>query len=80
MAENTVDVGTFLRGKVKSSIHMPIIFNLRLLTISILLFLYHISATIPSYLTLAVQISYIIYVTLCRPHLRTIDFVRSLCI
>lgn len=59
---------------------MPVIFNIRLALFSVLLFAYHISTTVPSYMTIAIQISYIIYVVLCRPHLRKVDFVRSICV
>ena len=44
LAEAHYDVGTFLKEKLKRSIHMPVIFNIRLILLTILLFFYQLSS------------------------------------
>jgi hypothetical protein len=79
-AESHSDVGSFLRIGIKRSIHMPAVFNIRLFLLSVLLFAYHLTSSIPSYLAIATQIAYLMFVVICRPHNKGYDFFRSLCL
>ena len=79
-AHKNSDVGKFLKKKEKTAIHMPFIFNIRLILIIILLFVYHVSPSAPTYLCLTLLIGYILFIIFCRPHLMKFDLLRSLCI
>lgn len=54
--------------------------SLRLILITILLFVWHSTSTIPQFLILMTQFSYLFYVTFARPHRQSFDFFRSLCL
>jgi hypothetical protein len=79
-AEKNSDVGTFLQKRRNGAVYMPIIFNIRLLAITTLLFLYHVTSAIPAYLALILQLAYTLFVIFGRPHLLAYDFYRSLCL
>lgn len=57
---------------------MPVIFNSRLLLLTIFLFIFHLNTSAPSYLAIVLQITYLLYTIIGRPHLRLIDFIRSI--
>ena len=57
---------------------MPVLFNTRLLLLTFFLFIFHLNTSAPSYLAIILQFAYGFYVIVGRPHLKLIDFVRSL--
>ena len=79
-AKKNSDVGTFLKKKEKTAIYMPMIFNIRLVLLTLFLFVYHINKTAPTYLSLIIIVAYITFVVLCRPHFKPFDLFRSLCL
>ena len=79
-AKKNSDVGTFLKKKEKTAIYMPMIFNIRLVLLTLFLFVYHVNKTAPTYLALIIIVAYIIFVVLCRPHEKPFDLFRSLCL
>ena len=74
------DLGTFFNKDNRIGIYLPIIFNIRLFSITILIFIYHSSQTMPTYLTLILQISYLLFVLIGRPHLKNYDLFRAMCV
>ena len=72
------DVGTFLDQDLTLGVYMPVFFNIRLLLMTSLLFTYHVKGVPSLTLTLILQVGYIIFVILTRPHLRRYDIFRSL--
>lgn len=79
-AEDSPDVGTYLRKHSKSGIYMPIVLSIRTITITVLLFVYHITQDVPQYFIVLVQVSYVLFIIFGRPHKKIFDFVRSLCL
>jgi hypothetical protein len=79
-AEQNPDVGTYFRKHTKVGIYMPIIFNARLIALTSLLFLYHITPTIPSYLIIIIQVGYVLLIVFGRPHKKGLDIFRAFCI
>ena len=80
-AEHNSDVGTYLRRHGMLSIYMPIIFNIRLVVISVLLFVHHLmESEIPTFGIMGVQLVYIMYLLMARPHKKSFDFCRCLVI
>ena len=79
-AEDSSDVNTFVRGNSKAGVYLPIIFNIRLFGLTFAIFLFYISEPISSILLFLFQITYLLFVMTGRPHLRKLDFFRSLCI
>ena len=79
-AEDNPDVGTYFRKHSKMGVYMPIIFTTKLITLTILLFAFHISPTIPSYLIIITQIGYITFILFGRPHKKGFDIVRAACV
>jgi hypothetical protein len=79
-AESSSDVGPFLCRQGKFSIFMPLIFNLRLVLTTVLLFVYlsFSSQILPLSLIMLLQIGYLIYLLLSHPHKRRIDFFRAI--
>ena len=45
---------------------------------TLLLFIFHLNTSAPSYLAIVLQLTYGLYVVLGRPHLRLLDFIRSI--
>ena len=78
--EDNPDVGTFFRKHSKLGVYAPIMFNLRLITISALLYVYHITPTIPSYAIIIAQFGYLTFILFGRPHKKPFDLVRSVCL
>ena len=79
-AEQNPDVGTYFRKHTKIGIYMPIVFNIRLVALTILLFVYHISPTVPSYLLIIIQIGYLLLIVFGRPHKKPLDIGRAICL
>ena len=79
-ARENSDIDTFLKGSTRAGIYMPIIFNCRLILLTILIFVYHVVKTLPSIMIIVLQIIYIFFVLLGNPHLRKFDFIRAICI
>jgi hypothetical protein len=79
IAEENPDIGTYLRKHSKMGIYMPIIFNARLITITILLFAYQITPIFPSYFIIVIQIGYLVFTLFGRPHKKPLDLFRSIC-
>jgi hypothetical protein len=79
-AEDNPDLGTYFRKHTKISLYMPIIFNLRLIAITILLFVYYITPTVPAYMLIIVQLGYFMLILFGRPHKKPIDLVRAVII
>ena len=71
-------MGTFFRKHKKLGIYAPIIFNFRLIALTSLLFAYHFSKNVPSYLIGITQCAYVLFVLIGRPHKRPFDTFRSL--
>lgn len=59
---------------------MPIIFNFRLIAQTSLLFVYHISPTVPSYLIIISQVGYLLLIVFGRPHKKVFDVCRAACL
>ena len=59
---------------------MPVVFNIRLFLLTSLLFTYHLKGIPSLFLTLFLQVGYIIFVVLARPHLKKYDIFRSFCL
>lgn len=76
-AEQNLDVGIYLRSKSKFGVYFPIIFSTRVVLMTLLLFFYHFSPTIPLYLILILQLGFFFFVMLGRPHKRGFDIFRS---
>ena len=72
------DVGVYIRSKSNLGLYMPIIFTIRLILLTILLFSYQYSRVLPSYLLVVVQIGYFFYICLGQPHKRGIDIFRAI--
>ena len=79
-AEDNPDVGTFFRKYSKAGIFAPIVFNIRLVAISTLLFVYHITSNLVSYFIIVIQFGYICFVMFAHPHKKIFDLFRSLCV
>ena len=60
--------------------YMPLIFNLRLIVITALLFAEHYADLAPQYVILALQTGFVLFVLVGRPHKRNVDIVRAICI
>ena len=79
-AERSSDVGTFL-NRNGISIYMPFFFTIRLILITVLLFVHDSTESIvPIYSIMAVQLIYLLYIMISRPYLRSLDYGRSLVI
>ena len=74
------DVGTFFRKHSNMGIYAPIFFNTRLIAVTILLFSFHFSKTVPSYSICILQIGYVLFILFGKPHKKPLDYGRSLCI
>ena len=74
------DVGTYFRKHSNMGVYMPIIFSIRLIALTTLLFAYHLSPVVPSYLIIIVQIGYIAFVAFGRPHKKGFDLFRACCV
>ena len=79
-AEDNSDVNTFVRGNSKVGVYLPIIFNIRLFALTFSIFLFYISEVFSSICLFLFQITYILFVMTGRPHLRKLDFFRSICV
>ena len=79
-AKRNSDVGTFLKKKERTAIYMPVIFNCQLILLTLLLFVYHVNKTAPTYLSLVTITTFIIFVIIYKPHLKKFDLFRSLCL
>ena len=78
--DDNSDIGTYLRSKSKYSPYFPIIFNMKLVVLTILLFIFHISETIPTYAIPSIQMIYILFIIVTRPHKKALDIVRNIII
>jgi hypothetical protein len=76
-ATRSRDLNTFFNYN-KVGMYIPIVFNIRLIAITILLFAYQLSQMVPMVMIFCLQGAYILFVLICRPHLIRFDFVRSL--
>lgn len=80
-ARNNNDVGYFLRSHSNVGVYMPLFFNLRLVVITCLLFVYITTEnTFAAYILLGTQAIYLFYVIIGRPHKKLLDYGRSICI
>lgn len=79
-AEENHDVGTYFRKHSKMGVYMPIIFSIKLITLTILLFAYHMSPMVPSYLIIITQVGYITFILFGRPHKKAFDIIRAACV
>ena len=79
-ADENPDVGTYFRRHTKMGVYMPIIFNIRLFSLTILLFAYHITPTVPSYFVIIIQIGYLLFIIFGRPHKKPFDTFRAGCL
>lgn len=77
-AEESADVGTFFRLHSKLGVYAALIFNLRLVLLTIFIFLNQAVGSMGSYLLIVIQCSYVIFVAFGKPHKKPYDFVRSL--
>lgn len=77
-AEESSDVGTFFRLHSKLGVYAAVLFNLRLVLLTIFIFLNQAVGSVGSYLLIIFQCSYIIFVVFGRPHKKPYDLVRSL--
>lgn len=60
---------------------MPVIFNIKLVVITILFFIYHhVSKTVPQYCIFIVQFAYLLLIIFGRPHKKPVDLARSICL
>jgi len=78
--EQNPDIGTYLRKHSKFGIYMPILFSIRLVLLTTLLFVYHITPTLPSYLIIITQLTYLIFILFGRPHKKPFDLFRAIII
>lgn len=76
-AEQNPDVGTYFRKHSKVGVYLPIIFNIRLIAMTVMFFVYYISPTIPSYLSVIVQLGYFLLILFGRPHKKVFDLFRA---
>ena len=74
------DVGTFFRKHSKVGVYAPLIFNIRLIAITVLLFVYHVTPTLISYFIVIVQVGYLAFILFGRPHKKPFDLMRSICV
>ena len=79
-AEDTPDVGTFFRKHTKLGVYCPIIFNVRLLAITTLLFTFHTTENLPGYFIIIIQVGYVLFVIFGRPHKKGFDVFRASCL
>jgi hypothetical protein len=79
-AEENPDVGIYLRKHSKFGLYMPILFNLRLIILTTLLFAYHITPSLPSYFLIITQLTYLIFIVFGRPHKKPFDLLRVITI
>ena len=77
-ARENPDVGTFLRKHSGMGVYMPLVFSLRLVVLTVLLFLFHLEISIISYLIVIVQMGYLMFILFGRPHKKPFDLVRSI--
>ena len=80
MAYDNPDVGSFFRKHSKMGVYMPILFNIRLIALTILLFTFHITPTLPSYFIIIIQIGYLLFIIFGRPHKKPFDLFRAVCL
>ena len=59
---------------------MPIIFNIRLISLTTLLFCYHITQSFIPYFIIIIQLSYLVFIMFGRPHKKPFDLFRALII
>ena len=78
--EKSLDVGTYFRKHSKLGLYFPLLFNIRLIAISSLLFVYHISKTVPSYFIVIIQLAYLLLIIFGVPHRKMFDIIRSICL
>ena len=79
--ERHSDVGIFISRQGKLSVYMPIIFNFKLITIASLLFVHHIvESDLPIFAVIIIQLSYLLFVLIGRPHKKDLDLFRSSCL
>jgi uncharacterized membrane protein len=76
-APKNTDVDIFFTNN-NIGIYLPIVFNVRLLALTILLFAYQLTQEVPMVAIFCLQGAYILFLVLCRPHLLRFDFFRSL--
>jgi hypothetical protein len=77
-ADDSSDVGTFFRMHSKLGIYAAILFNLRLILLTIFIFVNQSVGSVGSYFLLAIQSLYLVFIGFGRPHKKPYDFIRSL--
>jgi hypothetical protein len=78
--EESNEVGTFFRKHSKLGVYCSLFFNIRLILLTVFLFLYQILGVACSYTLIAIQLLYITFIIAGRPHKKPFDFIRSLTI
>lgn len=76
--EDSQEVGTFFRKHTKIGIYTPFIFNLRLILLTVFIFLHQTMKSGASFALMGIQFAYIVFVAFGRPHKKPIDLARSL--
>jgi hypothetical protein len=76
--EDSQEIGTFFRKHTKIGVYAPFVFNLRLILLTVFIFLHQTMDTRASFAILGTQFTYIIFVAFGRPHKKPFDLGRSL--
>ncbi len=79
-AEDSSDVGTFFRKHSSFGVYASMLFTLRLILLTVFMFMNESVGSIGSYCLLTIQSFYVIFILFGRPHKKPYDFARSLCI
>ena len=78
--EDSNEVGTFFRKHSQLGVYCSFVFSIRLVLLTVLLFLKQIIGVLSTYSLLATQLFYLLFVVIGRPHKKSFDFLRSLLI
>lgn len=61
-------------------VYFPILFNIRLLALTVLLFTYHLTDNLPAYFIITIQVGFVMFIIFGRPHKKPFDIFRSICL
>ena len=71
------DVGTYWRKHSLAGLYAPLLYNTKIISLTVLLYLNINMHPAPSVFVLMIQFMYCLFVCLARPHKRLLDIVRS---
>lgn len=75
--DDSNEVGTFYRKHSQLGVYCSIVFSIRLVLLTVLVFLKQIIGILSIYLLIIIQLCYFLFIVIGRPHKKSFDFFRS---